>query len=52
MTAEQRRELVVRTGLTAWCGEVAQGVSNARYLDCHKEDKVKGTYVHVDALKA
>jgi hypothetical protein len=51
MTAEKRRELGVRTGLTAWCREVAQDVRNARYLDCHKESKGKGMYVHVDALK-
>jgi len=45
-------ELRVRTGLTAWCREVAQGVSTARYLDCHKEVKGKGTYAPVDARKA
>jgi hypothetical protein len=52
MTAEQRGELGVSTGLTAWCREVAQGVSNARYLDCHKGDRGKATYAPVDALKA
>jgi hypothetical protein len=52
MTAEQRRELGVRTGSTACCKKVAQSVSNARYLDCHKEVKGEGTYVAVDALKA
>ena len=46
------RELGVRTGLTARCREVAQGVSTARYLDCHKEVKGKGTYAPVDARKA
>jgi len=52
MTAEQRRESWgVRTGLTAWCREVAQGGSTARYLHCHKEDKGKGTYAAVDAVK-
>jgi len=52
MTAEQRRELGYVPGLTAWCREVAQDVSNACYLDCHTEDKGQGTYAPVDALKA
>jgi hypothetical protein len=52
MTAEQRREMAVRTGLTAWCREVVQGVSNARYLDSHKEGKGKDKYGPIDVLKA